>query len=450
MQRREMPAVNARDNAAALSNEGPRFRFPTERSQALDQRITRSLPGGNTRTQTFYAPYPLAIARGKGCRLWDVDGNEFIDILNNYTALVLGHADQRVVDALVEQAAAGTAFPAPGERQAELGELIRERIASVEAVRFTNSGTEAVMQAVKVARAYTRRPEIVKIDGGYHGSWEQVPSTTAAYAGLSGHTVPEAVRSLLHMVPINDVDRLTEVVENGKDRIAALLIVPVLGDGVLACAPKYVAAARALCDRHGIVLIFDEIITARLHFGGYQAVLGVRPDLTTLGKIIGGGLPVGAVAGRADILSLFDPRQPVHISHPGTFNGNPMTMAAGCATLKAYTPAEIERLNALGARLGEGLQRSFDAHGVPAVVNVCGSLLHTHIGRTEPVRTWGDVWLGNPALTSFHRLALDEGVYLAPRGLIALSTPMDDGIVDLVVARLDNAIGRLKIEHPEG
>lgn len=423
-----------------------RLRFPTDRSRELDRRISSSLPGGNTRTQTYYAPYPLGISHGKGCRIWDVDGNEFIDILNNYTSLVLGHADPRVVEAITEQARAGTAFPAPGERQAELGELIRVRIPSIEAVRFTNSGTEAVMQAVKVARAFTGRSEIAKLEGGYHGSWEQVPSSRSYFEGISGHTIPEGVRALLHMVPVNDIERLTDLVKERGDRLAAIIIVPVLGDGILACEPSYVRAARELCDRHGIVLIFDEIITARLHVGGYQAVLGVRPDITTLGKIIGGGLPVGAVGGRADILSLYDPRRPGHIGHPGTFNGNPMTMAAGCATLKAYGEAEVARLGHLGDRLAVGLRQSFDRHGVAAVVNVCGSLLHTHVGRSEPVAAWEDVWLGHPHLAAFHRLALEEGVYMAPRGLIALSTPMDEDLIDLTVAKLDKAIERLKAE----
>lgn len=435
---------------ACVSGDRLGIRVATERSRELDQRMMKSMPGGNTRTQTFFPPYPLTISHGRGCCIWDVDGNEFLDLLNNYTSLIHGHADPRVVDAVTVQARSGTAFPAPGVRQAELAELICGRIDSVEAVRFTNSGTEAVMQAVKVARAFTKRAEIVKIDGGYHGSWEQLPPSKHYFEGLNGYTIPDAVRSLLHMVPMNDVAHLTELVEQRKDKLAAILIVPVLGDGIVCCTKEFVVAARELCDRHGIVLILDEIITARLHIGGYQAVLGVRPDLTTLGKIFGGGLPVGALGGRADILSLFDPRAPAHISHPGTFNGNPMTMAAGCATIKAFTESEIERLAGLGARLGAGLQASFDRHGVAAFVSVCGSLLHTHLGRSEPVTSWDDVWLGNPALDHFHRLALEEGIYMAPRGLIALSTPMDDEIIDIALSKFDLAVQRLNAELPRG
>jgi glutamate-1-semialdehyde 2,1-aminomutase len=224
--------------------------------------------------------------------VWDVDGNYFIDLLNNYTSLVHGHAHRQIVAALTEQLPLGTAFPAPGVLQAELAERIVERVGSVEQVRFTNSGSESVMQAVKLARAHTRRVEIVKAIGGYHGSWEQVPMT---FGGADAGDVPDFVSQVVHMVPFNDLESLEHLMSERGERIAALVFEPVLGEGVIPGDPAFFAGARRLADQYGSLLITDEVVSFRLALGGYQSVLGVKPDLTTFGKIIGGGLPVGAV-----------------------------------------------------------------------------------------------------------------------------------------------------------
>ena len=416
----------------------------TERSREIAERLERSIPGGNTRSLAFFPPYPLAISSGSGCRIQDADGNEFIDLLNNYTASVHGHAVPAVNEAIREQTALGTVFPAPGELQAELAERIVSRVASVEKVRFANSGTEAVMMAVRAARAFTGREKLVKAEGGYHGMWEQVPMSLPDDSDPYRAAIPEGVRELVRMVDYNDVPQLEAVMEREGDEMAAIILEPVTGTGVFEGIHEYFAAARRLADRHGALLICDEVITLRLALGGFQEGLGVCPDLTTMGKIIGGGLPVGAFGGRSDVMAIFDPSTPHHLHHSGTFNGNLMTMAAGCATLDLLTQEEIERINALGERLADGL-RSFlaerpELHGV---VNSCGSLVHVNFTTEGEVRNYSDLNLDSPAAAGFHLAAIDEGVYFAPRGFMNTSTAMDERVIDDVLKACSRAIVRL-------
>jgi glutamate-1-semialdehyde 2,1-aminomutase len=416
----------------------------TERSREIFERLRRSIPGGNTRSLAFFPPYPLVITSGSGCRIRDADGNEFIDLLNNYTASVHGHALPAINEVMSNQAALGTVFPAPSELQAELAERIVGRVASVEKLRFANSGTEAVMMAVRGARAFTGREKIIKTEGGYNGMWEQVPISWPQDPYRAA--MPEGVRELVRMVDYNDVGQLEAAMEEEGDEVAAIILEPVTGTGVFAGTPEYFAAARRLADEHGALLICDEVITLRLGVGGFQGVLGVRPDLTTMGKIIGGGLPVGAFGGRADVMEVFDPRVAHHLHHSGTFNGNLMTMAAGCVALDLLTQGEIERINDLGERLAEGLRRSLaerpDLHGA---VNNCGSLLHVNFRTEGEVRKFSDLKLDSPMAAAFHLAALDEGVYFAPRGFMNTSTAMDEQVVDEVLEACSRAIGTLPV-----
>ena len=420
------------------------YSIRTERSREIFERLERSIPGGNTRSLAYFPPYPLAISSGSGCRIRDADGNEFIDLLNNYTASVHGHALPAINEAMSNQAALGTVFPAPSELQAELAERIISRVASVEKVRFTNSGTEAVMMAARGARAFTGREKIIKAEGGYNGMWEQVPISWSQYPYKAA--MPQGVRELVRMVDYNDVGQLEAAMEKEGDEVAAIILEPVTGTGVFAGTPQYFAAARRLADEHGALLICDEVITLRLGVGGFQEVLGVSPDLTTMGKIIGGGLPVGAFGGRADVMEVFDPRSPHHLHHSGTFNGNLMTMAAGCVALDLLTQGEIERINALGERVAEGLRRSLaerpELHGV---VNNCGSLLHVNFGTEGEVRKFSDLKLDSSLASTFHLAALDEGVYFAPRGFMNTSTAMDEQLVDEVLEACSRAIETLPV-----
>jgi glutamate-1-semialdehyde 2,1-aminomutase len=418
-----------------------RYSIRTERSREIAERLERSIPGGNTRSLAYFPPYPLVISSGSGCRIWDADGNEFVDLLNNYTASVHGHALPAVNEAMSEQAVLGTVFPAPSELQAELAERIVGRVASVEKVRFANSGSEAVMMAVRGARAFTGREKIVKAEGGYNGMWEQVPISWPQDHYRAA--MPEGVRELVRMVDYNEVGQLEAAMREEGEEVAAIILEPVTGTGVFTGTPEYFAAARRLADEHGALLICDEVITLRLGVGGFQEVLGVRPDLTTMGKIIGGGLPVGAFGGRADVMEVFDPRAREHLHHSGTFNGNLMTMAAGCVTLDLLTHPEIERINALGERLAEGLRRSLaerpDLHGV---VNNCGSLVHVNFETEGEVRRFSDLRLDSPVAAAFHLAALEEGVYFGPRGFMNTSTAMDEQVVDEALEACSLALDR--------
>ena len=420
------------------------YRIGTERSREIAERLERSIPGGNTRSLAFFPPYPLAISSGSGCRIRDADGNEFIDLLNNYTASVHGHAVPAVNAAMREQAALGTVFPAPGELQAELAERIVGRVASVEKVRFANSGTEAVMMAVRAARAFTGREKIVKAEGGYDGMWEQVPMSRPDDSDPYRAAMPEGVRELVRMVDYNSVGQLEAAMEAEGEGVAAIILEPVTGTGVFEGTTEYFATARRLADEYGALLICDEVIALRLAFGGFQEVLGVRPDLTTMGKIIGGGLPVGAFGGRSDVMAIFDPSTPDHLHHSGTFNGNLVTMAAGCVTLDLLTQEEIERTNALGERLADGLRRSLvERPDLRGLVNGCGSLVHVNFETQGEVRKYSDLNLESPVAARFHLAALDEGVYFAPRGFMNTSTAMDVQVVDDALEACSRAIERL-------
>jgi glutamate-1-semialdehyde 2,1-aminomutase len=420
------------------------YGIKTARSREISERLARSIPGGNTRSLAYYPPYPLAISSGSGCRVRDADGNEFIDLLNNYTASVHGHAVPAVNEAMMEQAAQGTVFPAPAELQAELAERIIDRVASVEKLRFANSGTEAVMMAVRGARAFTGREKIVKAEGGYDGMWEQVPMSLAGEADPYRAAMPEGVRKLVRMVDFNDVGQLEAAMEEEGESVAAILLEPVTGTGVFEGTAEYFAAARRLADEYGALLICDEVITLRLAFGGFQEVLGVRPDLTTMGKIIGGGLPVGAFGGRADVMAIFDPSAPHHVHHSGTFNGNLITMAAGCVTLDLLTRSEIARINTLGERLAVGLRRLLAGRpDLRGVVNCCGSLLHINFETEGELCNYSDLNLDSPVVGRFHLAALDDGLYFAPRGFMNTSTAMDDKTVDEALEACAHAMERI-------
>jgi glutamate-1-semialdehyde 2,1-aminomutase len=256
--------------------------------------------------------------------------------------------------------------------------------------------------------------------------------------------MPEGVRKLVRMVDFNDVEGLEAVMEEEGDVVAAILLEPVTGTGVFEGTTEYFAAARRLADEHGALLICDEVITLRLAFGGFQEVLGVGPDLTTMGKIIGGGLPVGAFGGRSDVMAIFDPGAPHHLHHSGTFNGNLMTMAAGCVTLDLLTRGEIARIKALGERLAEGLRRLLAGRpDLRGVVNACGSLVHVNFGTEGELRTYSDLNLNSPVAARFHLAALDEGLYFAPRGFMNTSTAMDEQVVDDALQACSRAIERL-------
>jgi glutamate-1-semialdehyde 2,1-aminomutase len=404
----------------------------TPGSRALFQRATESIPGGSTRTTVFNPPYPPYMVRGEGLRTWDVDGNEYRDFLGNYTSLILGHAHPAVVEAVERQVRLGSAFAAPTEIEVELAEEIKGRLPSVERIRFTNSGTEATMFAIRAARAFTGRPLLAKFERAYHGTHD------TALAGTPG--VPDGISDLVVELPWDDAEGVERTLADRANDVAAIIIEPVQGAGGIRPAdPAFLRFLRDYADRIGAVLIFDEIIAFRIGPNGAQGVFGVRPDLTTLGKIVGGGYPLAAFGGRAEIMDRFDARRPGALSHGGTFNGNPVAAAAGLATLRYLTPDRYERLASLGERLRTRVNDAAAAAGLDAHVDGIASLFQVVAGPSlrgaDELNAAGSLFLG----------LLVDGFHLAPRGMGAISTPVTEGDVDDLA---DAMIGRLAAMQP--
>ncbi|HEY0909736.1 MAG TPA: aspartate aminotransferase family protein [Bradyrhizobium sp.] len=430
---------------------------PTSRSQKLYDRALSSLPGGNTRTTVYMRPYPIYAARGEGCRVWDVDGNPYIDCINNFTALIHGHAHPRLIEAATKQLAIGSAFGLPTESEIALAEMIAQRLPSVDQVRFTNSGTEAVMMALKAARAFTGRPKIAKCEGAYHGSydyaevsldptpeqWGRNAPVSVAYA----KGTPENVLADVITIPFNDPEAAVSLIREHGAELACVLVDPMPNRAGLAPADKsYLEALRQITREVGALLIFDEVITFRLGYRGAQGQWGIDPDLTTLGKIIGGGFPVGAVAGHAQFMAVFDPRsgKPA-LPHGGTFSANPVTMRAGLAAMELLDDAAFARLDAIGDAVRSGINDAFRTSGVPGGTVGLGSLLKIHF-TDRPVRDYRSAYpteIETKRQTMFHRAMLNRGVLAAGYGLMALSTPMTDADVDAIIAAASEALAEV-------
>ncbi|MBI2158341.1 MAG: aspartate aminotransferase family protein [Candidatus Rokubacteria bacterium] len=439
----------------SLDKEVAEYTAKTARSRALHEEALAVMPGGNSRTTTFFDPYPFYAARGQGAHIWDADGNDRLDFNGNYTSLILGHAPPDVVKAAQQAIESGLSFPGPTEWEVRLAEMLTRRVPSVEQVRFTNSGTEATMNAVRLARAFTGRPKIAKFEGAYHGTHDWVLVSVAPDPKTAGNRrhpkpvpasagVPPAVLKHTVVLPWNDAEACEQILAAEAANLAAVLVDPLLGiGGVISPADGFLQRLREITERHGIVLIFDEVISFRVAWGGAQERFGVRPDLTTFGKIIGGGLAVGAFGGRADLMSFYDPRQgAARISHGGTFNANPATMAAGVATLNALTPEAYARLDALGERLRGGITRLLAGTRRKGQVSGVGSLFCLH-WTTEPLT---DYRSSRPKdaeqpLRMFVGL-LNEGILLTQRGLGACSLAMTDEDVDRFVNALARVLAR--------
>ena len=403
----------------------------TPRSRELFERGTRSLPGGSTRTTVYSAPYPPYAASGSGLLVTDVDGNVYRDFLGNYTSLILGHAHPAVVAAVESQVRRGSAFAAPTEVEIDLAEELRRRVPSIERLRFTSSGTEATMFAIRAARAFTGRQLVARFDRSYHGTHDQVQ------AGTPG--VADAVSGLILDLPWGDLDGVERAIGGRAREIAAIIVEPVQGaGGVRAPEPGCLEGLRALCDDAGALLIFDEIISFRIAPGGAQSVYGVQPDLTTLGKIIAGGYPLAAFGGREEVLAIFDARRDRAVSHGGTFNGNPVAAAAGLATLRELTPDVYERINGLGSRLATRLGERIAAEGLDArVVNV-GSLFQVFRSGAG-----ADFAAGAGKPSELYLGLLVAGVLMAPRGMGAIPTVATEADVDQLADTIAHVLGRI-------
>jgi glutamate-1-semialdehyde 2,1-aminomutase len=397
------------------------------------------IPGGNTRLTAYFAPYPFYAVNGEGCRIYDLDGNMRVDFYNNATSLLFGHAYPPVVAAISDQASKGTAFAIPTEPEVELAKLLVARLPSVEQVRFTNSGTEGVLFAIRAARVFTGREKIAKFEGGYHGTADHVsisvtpelalsgdarqPTPVPASAGITQNTVEDVV-----VLPFNDLEATTALIKAHQDDVAAVIVEPILGScGYVPATPEFLRGLRELTQRLGMLLIFDEVQTFRLSTGGAQALLGIAPDVTVLGKIIGGGLPVGGVGGRRDVMAAFDATTGTpKVPHAGTFNGNPVTMRAGLATLRDLSPAVYDRLNQMGSEFRQRLQALCSRYGVTVQVTGEGSLFGIH-WSADPVTDYRSSQRSNKSLSyKFFLHALNNGIFFTSRGGGCLSMPMTD------------------------
>jgi glutamate-1-semialdehyde 2,1-aminomutase len=408
------------------------------KSEQLHKEARRFLPGGDTRSVTFYRPFPAFMERGEGCHLYDVDGNVYIDFVNNYTSLVLGHAHPKVVEAAVEQAKRGSVYASPVESQVKLAQAICERLPSSEYVRFCNSGTEATLCAIRLARALRRKYKVVKMEGGYHGSHDLVEISIKPPLESVGPienpksvpedmSIPPNVVSDCIVAPFNEGEITERIITEHKDELAAVIVEPVQGScGMIPPDHDFLKAVREITARYEIPLIFDEVISLRLARGGYQEICGIIPDLTALGKIIGGGYPVGGVAGRRELMDLFSPLNVNFLSHSGTFNGNPVTMAAGLATMNELTVAEIDRINELGEKLRTGFSNAVEEAGIIAQVTGTGSLAQIHFTNRE-VKNWRTAATGRVDMRAIlHLLLLHRGIFAAARCMFNISTPMGD------------------------
>ena len=439
-----MDAVAAAEREATAA-----YMRRTPQSGALFERGRRVMPGGDTRTGTFYLPYPLFVARGEGCHLWDADGHQYLDVLNNFTSLVHGHGHTAVVRAIADQAAKGTVHGTANPLQVALAEVLCRRVPSVERLRFCNSGTEATMGALRAAKAFTGRPKILKMAGCYHGSHDQValavsPPFDAVPPGLSPGAVGEVI-----IGAFNDLDRTASLIRAHRNELAAVIVEPITGTGALPADHAFLEGLRAVTTECGVLLVFDEVISFRLAPGGMQEVHGIKPDLTSFGKIIGGGLPVGAFGGRADIMATYDPSQPGSIAHSGTYNGNAATMAAGLATLKLFDGAAVGRLNTSGDRVRARLQAAAEQRGLEVTITGYGSLMQLHFAA-GPIRTPDEAGRGDARLVRLlHLLLLNRGVFTATRQTYVLSTPMHQAALDTFVDRMNEALGEIaKVQPP--
>jgi glutamate-1-semialdehyde 2,1-aminomutase len=422
----------------------------TTRSRALMARAREIFPGGvNSPVRAFggVGGDPFVVARGEGARIWDADGNQYLDYVLSWGPLVLGHAPDVVLHALRETMARGTSFGIPTGLEVTLAELIQARMPHIEMLRFVSSGTEATMSALRLARAATGRDLLLKFDGCYHGHADsflvQAGSGVATLGLPNSPGVPGALAALTLTVPFNDLAATKAIVATAGERLAAIIVEPVVGNaGFIAPDPDFLPALRRLADSVGALLIFDEVMTGfRIAPGGATQRFGVTPDLVTLGKVIGGGVPVAAYGGRRALMEQVAPSGPVY--QAGTLSGNPLAMAAGIATLGGLTPMVHDGIARRTSALVEGLRGIAARRGVPFTADSAGSMFGFFF-RAEPVRSYADARTADVDLfRRFFHAALDRGVYLAPSAFEAgfVSAAHGDDEIALTLERLDGALG---------
>ena len=424
-----------------------------ETSKQLFEAAQKVIPGGvNSPVRAFRAVggQPLFIDRAEGPFLWDADGNRYIDYVLSWGPLILGHAHPTVVRGIQEAASRGTSYGAPTALETELAELVCQIVPSAEQVRFVNSGTEATMSVLRLARAFTGRSKIIKLQGNYHGHADfllvQAGSGVATLGLPDSPGVPKGATENTLTAPYNDLDAIESLFKKAGDDIAGLILEPVTGNmGVVVPQPGYLEGLRDLCTQYGAMLIFDEVMTGfRVALGGAQEYYGVTPDLTALGKVIGGGLPVGAYAGRREIMQTIAPVGPMY--QAGTLSGNPLAMTAGLLTIKGIRePGVFEGMVRRTERLGEGIGAAAEAAGVPIYQNQVGTMFSAFF-TDQPVTNWDTAAKSDTKLFGrFFQAMLKQGIYLAPSQFEAgfFSTAHSDEIVTTTIQAAQRAFAEI-------
>jgi len=417
-------------------------------------RARKVFPGGVTRASIAMDPHPLYAVSGDGCRLQFLDGHAAIDFHNNFTSLVLGHRHPSVMKAVQEQLERGVVLGSPTPGEVELAEELMSRMPSAERLIFATTGSEAVMVGLRVARTITGREGVAKFEGGYHGGYDHAkvsgmvdperwgnslePAGVPDTAGL-----PEDTTRQVHIMGFNNLASVEQVLDRHRRQIGVLVMEPVLGvGGLIPPEPRFLDGVRALCDQHGVLLLFDEVITMRLGKGGAQEYYGVIPDLFVGSKVLASGFPISILAGRADLMEVLDrttPRgRPVY--HSGTYNANPLSVAASLATLSEFNDSLIAHLNYLGDLARRRLLDLFTDRAVPMTVTGVGSLFNVHFASDPPKDYRGARLADQSRLREFHRRMLASGVYLASRGLGCISAPMTEAEIDVLVATTEDVI----------
>lgn len=431
-----------------------RYLEMTPLSRARWEEARDYMPGGDSRNSIFWKPYPIFITDASGSRVMDSDGVQRIDFINTMTTMILGHGPAPVVDAVRRQLVRGFGYNAPNERQVELARILCERIPSFDLVRFTNSGTEATLNTLRAARAFTGRTRFAKVEGGYHGTHDGVtvsvrvdpsiagdadsPVPVAASAGLAPGVMEQVV-----VVPFNDLATARKILEENAQDLAAVIIEPVMGSvGMVPALPEYLAMLRDFCTANGSILIFDEVISYRVAPGGSQEYYGITPDMTALGKIIGGGLPVGAFGGRRDIMDLYDPTTEPTVSHAGTFNANPLTMLAGAATMEQLTPEVYRSLAEMTELLKQGIRDVCGEMEVPVQVTGLGSLFGIHFTDREVLNYRDIAGCDHDLRDRLFLGMLNEGILMASNLVGSLSTAIMADDVDEFLAAFRTALAR--------
>lgn len=420
----------------------------TSRSAELYERAQRSLPGGVSRNTVLRSPHPLYADHALGCRVTDIEGVERIDFANNMASLIHGHSDPDIVAAVTEQLHRGSAFTLATEIEIEYAEHLCSRSESFQKLRFVNSGTEAIMGALKAARAFTGKSKIAKVEGAYHGLYDFAEVSQTANPSNWGsedrpqsvpvaHGTPSMVLESVVVIPFNNAERAIAILDEHRDEIACVLVDPMPHRvGLVPADLAYIDALRTWTTDHDALLIFDEVITYRTEYGGFQERYHVDPDLTALGKMIGGGFPVGAIAGHADVMEVMNPLAPqVRFPHSGTFSANPVTMTAGLTAMQKFTPEEVLRLNRLTLRAVEGIRQAITDTGAQGCVTGSGSMFRVHFKSTPP-SNHREAFSTPEELVRLKTMLdhlFERGFMMINTCSATLSTPMTETEIDLLV-----------------